>query len=466
MQQAAAATALPDWDEGASERPRFSIVIPVRNRGITLPATLQTCMAQTFSDFEVVVSDNESQDGTADVVEACGDERIRLVRTPAFYAMTDNFEFALRHTRGNYLIYIGGDDGFYPWSLAYLDAIIRRMPSDCYDWDPPHFIWPHEKKAIVYCDFSHHLKSPWRETTAEAEARLSAPTVMSQPLLTGFNIYHGCVSRALIGRVINAQGRYFEGPCPDLSASLDNLLHTEGTVHVGAPVSIAGLSQFSNGWAFTAGKPTPQQEVIRAEFIASNEKLRSRHIPINEVSTSAGPYLGGFVAFWFKRHGDLRGFPHQAWRALYARELGLHNTHELDAQCAAYSSFAAFLRANGAVDAAPLAPEDIPLPQAGSTSSPKEAPIPDLMLAMARGLRVQDPDERFTLFKMFQWEGRLMAEVESAAQMLTVADHAAIMARLLSLSGDSLASLDDDGRSMLEAAIQMRAAAMIAGVAL
>lgn len=48
-----------------SRTPRFTVVIPTRERARTLHFTLRTCLAQAFDDFEVLVSDNQSPDGGA-----------------------------------------------------------------------------------------------------------------------------------------------------------------------------------------------------------------------------------------------------------------------------------------------------------------------------------------------------------------------------------------------------------------
>jgi hypothetical protein len=462
MQNAEAAEEFTTWDQSEMPRPRFSIVIPARNRALTLPATLETCFAQKFSDFEVLVSDNQSSDGTLVWLDGVSDPRLRVVTTPAFYAMSDNFEFALRHARGEYLIFIGGDDGFYPWSLAYLDAMIKRFPSECYDWEPPQFIWPHEKKAILYCDVQPHLQHPRHETAREAELRLSEPTVIRQPLLTGFNIYHGCIARTLIQRVIEAQGRYFDGTSPDLAASLDNLLFAESTLHLGAPVSIAGMSKLSTGWAFMAPKPTEQQTAIRAEFLASNKQLVTHEIPINSVSTTVGPYFGAFVAYWLKKYGSLDGFLHKPWRALYARQLGELYTDQLNEHCDAYQPFADFLAQKGAVNVEALRIADIPPNEPQSKSeAPVDDPIPQWMLTLAMDVQIVDLNKSFSSINLFQWDATVMAEVESKGDTVSIADYASLNALLLPIDGTHLAGLDDAGREKLRVAALFRTAAMI-----
>lgn len=462
MEQAVSVKEFPTWEDHGDVPPRFSIVIPVRNRALTIVETLKTCFAQTFQDFEVVVSDNKSSDGTLEALQGVPDPRLRIVATPAFYAMSDNFEFALRHTKGEYVIFIGADDGLYPWSLAYLDEMIRQFPSECYDWEPPQFIWPHEKKALLYCDIEPHLQAPRRETAQQAEARLMTPIAVRQPLLTGFNVYHGCVARVLARRVMAAQGCYFDGPSPDLAASFDNLLFTEGTVHLGAPVTIAGMSTLSTGWAFMAPKPTPGQVEIRAEFLSSNIKLATRNVPINSVSTTVGPYYGAFVAYWLKKYGQLEGFPHAKWRDIYARQLGELYSDQLSEHCTAYQLFVNFLIDHGAVGAEGLTPDDIPAPEAQLVPNVSdENPVPMWMISIANDLHIDVKVKRFASFKLFQWGGRLMAQIESVNDHITIVDHTELVALLLPAATIQLAHLDPSGRDMLRTVAKLRAAALI-----
>ena len=68
-----------------AERPFFSIVIPTRNRAGLLPHALRSALAQTWQDYEILVSDNHSTDATPEVVGEVGADRVRYVRTPSPY---------------------------------------------------------------------------------------------------------------------------------------------------------------------------------------------------------------------------------------------------------------------------------------------------------------------------------------------------------------------------------------------
>src|SRR5262249_62419526 len=59
--------------------PQFSVVIPTYNRADILPIAVDSVLAQTCSDFELVIADDGSTDDTRALVAGCGDPRVRYV---------------------------------------------------------------------------------------------------------------------------------------------------------------------------------------------------------------------------------------------------------------------------------------------------------------------------------------------------------------------------------------------------
>ena len=104
--------------------PLFSVVIPTRNRANLLPSALQSALEQTFEDFEVIVSNNNSRDDTKAVVESFDDRKLRYVETGRTLAMPDHWEFALDHARGQYVTYLCDDDAWCPAVLQRVAAVI------------------------------------------------------------------------------------------------------------------------------------------------------------------------------------------------------------------------------------------------------------------------------------------------------------------------------------------------------
>lgn len=106
---------------------RVSVIIPTYNCAPFLPATLRSVLAQTYTDYEVVVVDDGSTDETPRVVELfrASQARIRyLSQGNAGAAAARNL--GLAHAGGEFVAYLDADDLWYPTKLehqvAYLDA--------------------------------------------------------------------------------------------------------------------------------------------------------------------------------------------------------------------------------------------------------------------------------------------------------------------------------------------------------
>ena len=61
--------------------PRVSVVVPAYNNAEYLAETIDSILAQTFTDFELVIADHSSTDGTLAVAQKYDDPRIRLLTT-------------------------------------------------------------------------------------------------------------------------------------------------------------------------------------------------------------------------------------------------------------------------------------------------------------------------------------------------------------------------------------------------
>jgi glycosyltransferase involved in cell wall biosynthesis len=118
--------------------PRASIGMPVYNLEATVGRAIESVLAQTFGDFELVVSDNASEDGTEAVCRryAARDTRIRYTRHPQLITGFDNFRYVLETARAPYFMWLPADDYMQPRLLeravAVLDAradVVCAAPS-------------------------------------------------------------------------------------------------------------------------------------------------------------------------------------------------------------------------------------------------------------------------------------------------------------------------------------------------
>jgi glycosyltransferase involved in cell wall biosynthesis len=93
---------------------KVSIGIPVYNGEPFIRETLDSLISQTFTNFELIISDNASTDGTEAICReyAAKDARIRYERQPKNFGGFSNFELVLAYAKSDYFMWIAGDDCF------------------------------------------------------------------------------------------------------------------------------------------------------------------------------------------------------------------------------------------------------------------------------------------------------------------------------------------------------------------
>lgn len=105
----------------------FSVVIPLYNKERQIAGTLRSVFAQTCADYEIIVVDDGSTDGSAAVVESLHDPRIRLIRQ-ANAGVSAARNLGIAEARGEYIALLDADDEWRPEYLATIADLIRRYP--------------------------------------------------------------------------------------------------------------------------------------------------------------------------------------------------------------------------------------------------------------------------------------------------------------------------------------------------
>lgn len=111
---------LPRMASPNTGTPRVSIITPVWNRAALIAATLRSALAQTFQDFELILSDDGSTDDSVPraLALASGDPRLVVVRLPHSGCPAVARNAAARVARGEYIAYLDSDDLWLPDKLA------------------------------------------------------------------------------------------------------------------------------------------------------------------------------------------------------------------------------------------------------------------------------------------------------------------------------------------------------------
>ncbi len=114
-------------DAQTAPAPAVSILTPAFDVARFIGATLDSVLAQTVADWEMVVVDDGSQDGTAAVVASRHDPRIRLIRQENAGVSAARSR-AIAAARGEAVLFLDADDWLAPDALTRLSATLRAAP--------------------------------------------------------------------------------------------------------------------------------------------------------------------------------------------------------------------------------------------------------------------------------------------------------------------------------------------------
>ena len=227
----------------------ISIIIPTRDRAEYLKHSIQTAISIPDKNIEIIISDNASIDGTKDILESLEDKRLKYVNTGKRVSMRANFEFALKASSGEYVIFFGDDDGIIPQQFKYLRYILEEHTPDALSWDFLTYVWP----IKGYGKKSGGLRFEFRKIFGSILK--SGPKIYLETLLNAElqrdnylpRIYHGCMSRNFLNTLVNTEGMYFCSRSPDLHMSFRAAQKGGEFFRINHPFTINGMSPASTG---------------------------------------------------------------------------------------------------------------------------------------------------------------------------------------------------------------------------
>lgn len=237
----------------------FSVVIPTHDRLDLLKDAAESVLRQNFADWELVVFDNASSEDIAGYVASLCDPRVRYARSDAFLPVTDSWNSAIDLARGDYITFLGDDDGLTPGYFTEIARVVREFKS------------PEVLYSAIF-QFLHPGVAPWERGGYVADVknafffadehkpfRLSKDTIAEavRGSLTlrrnfTFNIQAFVFSSAFLDR-LRQDGPVFRSPFPDYYLANVALANAATVVAIPAPMSIAGVSKASFGYTLFNG---------------------------------------------------------------------------------------------------------------------------------------------------------------------------------------------------------------------
>lgn len=132
--------------QASDAAPRVSVVMAAFNGMPHLRPAVDSILAQRYHDFELILVDDASTDGTRAFLESLSDPRLRLIRNVENQGLTRSLNTGLRAARGDYVARMDDDDlalaGRFAAQVATLDAhpeivVLGARHAEFYEYEPP-----------------------------------------------------------------------------------------------------------------------------------------------------------------------------------------------------------------------------------------------------------------------------------------------------------------------------------------
>ena len=291
-----------------TEYPLFTVIIPQKDRAEYLIHTLRTCMIQDYPNFEIIVSDDCSEDNSVEMVRELRnkDSRIKLFAHDHHLGMRDNFEFAINQVRPGYVMALGGDDGLVPGCIWRMFEILSSTKRELLTWTPASFGYSDYEggRNIFYIKRkkNYGVKFIKSETLLNKLAQTFLYQIDECPML----FMKGVASTALVDRVKSRtkDHSFYYCPTPDgfsgvvLAGEVDDYAFTY------EPLSIGGSSNKSQGRNYCRTDKKSKEE---AQLFFNDNIRRVMHAEL--ASQQYSPLVTLMTADYLLTAQDLPGWP-------------------------------------------------------------------------------------------------------------------------------------------------------------
>ena len=110
------------------ESPKITVFIPAYNREKYIGDAIDSILAQTFTNYEILLIDDGSTDGTVDIMRSYSDPRLRIIRNEENLGIPKTRNKGITNARGEYIAMLDSDDRAYPTRLEKQVAFMDRHP--------------------------------------------------------------------------------------------------------------------------------------------------------------------------------------------------------------------------------------------------------------------------------------------------------------------------------------------------
>lgn len=292
------------------KHPLLSVVIPVKLNSGTLKSTLKTVLSQDYSNIQIVVSDNSDQYIVKEIVSEFDDNRVKhIVPKRTDINFSEDWEFALSGADGDYVTFLGDDDGVLPNAYSLGMEYILNRDIDAFTWKKINYNWPDH----LLPRFRNIISGESQPEIQRIDAKKALKLLSKFKI--GYNslpcIYNSIVSMKDIKVVIkkSKQKRFFSGSIPDVYSGIALASVIKKYYFASFPLTVNGASIKSSGVIQGESSLTIKQKEQIVDVLSSKQRY---HEDIGKFSSSIASIVMGEYLLAEKNISGFTG-PKPSW---------------------------------------------------------------------------------------------------------------------------------------------------------
>jgi glycosyltransferase involved in cell wall biosynthesis len=247
---------------------------------------------QDFEEWEIIVSDNCSEENIAGYIQELNEPRIRYFRTGNFIPVTENWNNALEMSTGDYVIMLGDDDCIMQGFFRTVRKMVEQYAPDfiytnAFQYSYPGVMPTHPRGFLQSYGYSRifaHATEPYVLDGQQAHKMVRESMDFRTPFT--FNMQHSIVSRKFISEMLH-KGPFFQSPYPDFYATNVMFLMAQRILVCPYPLVTIGVSPKSFGYFyFNKDEKTGTDFLKNLPDQAYVIKLKKVLLPGTDINTS------------------------------------------------------------------------------------------------------------------------------------------------------------------------------------
>ena len=268
---------------------KFSVLLPTHNRLDLLKFAIESVIKQSYGNWELIISDNDSSDNVAEHIQQLNENRIKYYKTEEYINVTQNWNNALNNSTGDYVIMLGDDDALIPNCLSSLSkAIIKFDKPDYIYTDAYLFCYPHTHPDYPsgylqpFYDTYFNKREPYLLNKNEAVKLTKEFLQLNADFKT--NMQLSTINRKLINDLAT-KGEFFQSLFPDFYASITSFFFSKKTLILPNRTVVIGVSPKSHGYFFFNNQTSEAKAALHNVFSNDLEFIKEHYLPGNWLLT-------------------------------------------------------------------------------------------------------------------------------------------------------------------------------------